>query len=359
MLQTGQAMAGNRYRTDLLQRMATALQAEAQLDTLPEGRYVGLLQYKAHPVTVVVADSVVTHIGYSLFSEQLREAMSSPAFDFVERYPLFLDLPVQRERSVARHLDEDGVFFRGGKMDALHQVAADTTLAVSVENLNGKRYTVHWMKGDEERFAINFPIDYDLLAGTDMEERERRLLPEVAQWSAEPRMAEVPDSARLKTTWQGRYFILPGEKFYLPQINSDSYYERDERDSLRLLCNTRLMKESVANLLTTGQVENDYDLEIRMVKYGFKYDTLQVRLNQWINYCLDHGCKPYFGLIDETDGVAKCELIMWNPDMGYLHSMRVVFDMLTLSERKGLVQARLNAFVEISKVQYLFDEIKL
>lgn len=359
MLQTGQAMAGNRYRTDLLQRMAEALTANERLDTLPEGRYVGLLQYKTHPVTVVVADSTVVHIGYSFFSEELREAMPSPALDFVERYPLSLDLPLQRERSVARHLDEDGVFFRGGNMATLHQVASDTTLSVSVENLNGKRYTVHWMRDGEDRLAVNFPIEYNLLAGTNMGENERRLLPDVVRWSAALREAEKPDTALLKPTLQGRYFILPGEDFYLPQINANRYYERDENDSLRLVCSTGLMVGSVANILTTGQVENDYTLEIRLVKYGFAQDTVQVRLNQWINYCLDNGCKPYFGLISETDGVAECELIMWNPNMGYLHSMRLTFDALTLNERQGFLSGRLNSFIGITKVKYLFDEIKL
>ena len=64
-------MAGNRYRTDLLQRMAEALTANERLDTLPEGRYVGLMQYKTHPVTVVVADSTVEHIGYSISGEKI------------------------------------------------------------------------------------------------------------------------------------------------------------------------------------------------------------------------------------------------------------------------------------------------
>ena len=352
-------MAGNRYRTDLLQKMAETLSARQQLDTLSDGQYVGLLQYKKYPVTVVVTDSTVVHIGYSLFSAEMREMMPSPALDFVERYPLCLDLPLQRERSVARHLDEDGVFFRGGDMHKLHQVANDTTMSVSVENLNGKRYTVHWMRDGEEQLAVNFPIEYNLLAGTNMDENERRLLKEVARWSAEQRHAEMPDSVRLKATWQGRYFILPGEQFYLPQLNANRYYERDSQDSLRLLCNTNLMAESIANLLTTGQVENGYTLEIRLVKYGFAQDTVQVRLNQWINYCLDNGCKPYFGLIGMTDGVADCELVMWNPDMGYIHLMRLTFDALTLEDRKGLVSGRLNSFVGTTKVKYLFDEIKL
>ena len=52
-------------------------------------------------------------------------------------------------------------------------------------------------------------------------------------------------------------------------------------------------------------------------------------------------------------GLADCVLIMRNPDMGYIHSMRMLIDVSTLEERKGLIIARLNSYIPMARVMYL------
>lgn len=353
------AVAGNSYRTDMLERMAIAMKITMQLDTLKDGEYYRHLYYNRRPITVIVEKGEIVHLGYSVFTPNIRRAMNSPVCNFLERYALGITLPLKREKSIARQLDEDGVFFRGGDFGTFRQLENDTSYVVGLENLNGKRYTVSWQKDGQTRLSINFPIEHDLLAGTEVLENERRIVGCIQRSSDTCRTQQLADSTRLKLTWQGKYFILPGDFYYMKQLNSNRYYEKTDKGNYRLFFHPGYVLESLSNLMTTATIENDYDMEIRQVKYGFAQDTVKVKLNQWLNFCLEEGCKGYFGIIGIDKDIADCELVMMNPTMGYLHLMRMAIDITTLDDRRGLIKARLNSYITTTRVKYLFGELKM
>lgn len=353
------AVARNGYCTDMLQRMASCMNVKAKLDTLSEGEYYRYFVYNNRPVTVIVKNGEVAHIGYSVFTLAIRHRMASPVCNFLERYALEITLPLKREKSVARQLDEDGIFFHGGDFSYFKQIESDTTFAVNLENLNNKRYTVSWLKDGETKFSVNFPIEHDLIAGTDMIENERRILANIPKASKATRHEQLADSARLRLSWQGKYYTLPGNIYYTKQLNTNRYYMKDKKDGFKLFYHPSYVLESLSNLMTTVAIENDYDLQIRLLKYGFVQDTIQVKLNQWLNYCFNEGCIGYFGIIGEDNGIADCELIMRNSALGYIHLMRLSIDVTTLEERKGLIKARLNSYITTTRVKYLFDELKI
>lgn len=353
------AMAGNGYSTDLLERMATAMNITARLDTLSDGIYYRHLIYNNRNITVIVSNHEISHIGYAVFTPSVREALNSPVCNFLERYALEISLPLKRERSVTRQLDEDGVFFRNGDFSFFKQLENDTTYNVSVDNLNGKRYSVSWSKEGKDAFSVNFPVEHDLLVGTEMIENERRIMQDIPKQSKKVRSFQLADSSLLKmNAWQNKYYVIPGDYYYAKQLNSNLYFENSGKKGYCLFYNANFVQESLTNMMTTGAIENDYDLQIRLVKYGFVQDTIVVKLNQWINYCVDKGCFGYFGVNSIEKGVADCVLVMKNPNMGYIHSMRLSMDVSTLEDRKGFIDARLNCYIPIARILYLFDELK-
>lgn len=353
------AMAGNSYRTDLLERMATAMNITARIDTLSEGIHYRHLIYNNRRITVIVKNHEVSHIGFSVFTPSVRKALNPSVCDFLERYSLEITLPLKRERSVTRQLDEDGIFFRNGDLAFFRQLENDTTYVVSIENLNGKRYSVSWIKEGKKAFSVNFPVEYDLLNGSEMLENERRIILDIPKYSKDVRDYQLPDSSLLKlSSWQKRYYVLQGDYYYSKQLNTNLYFEKAGINSYKLFYNANFVQESLTNLMTTCAIVNDYDLQIRMVKYDFSQDTLVVKLNQWLNYCESQGCFGYFGVNAIEKGMADCVLIMRNPDMGYIHSMRMLIDVSTLEDRKGLIIARLNSYIPMARVMYLFDELK-
>lgn len=74
--------AKNRYQSDLLAQIAESLQIKNVLDTMSNGSYIAQRTYKSHPLSIIVEDGEVEHIGYTLFSKEMRIGMPSPVYNF-------------------------------------------------------------------------------------------------------------------------------------------------------------------------------------------------------------------------------------------------------------------------------------
>lgn len=350
--------AQNSYRTDLLAHMASSMQITDRLNTLKDGMYWRWGMFKGNPVTVIVKNNQIEHIGYALFTPGQRETFSSPVYDFLERYSLEIDLPLKREKTVAKQIAEDGISFGKGTFSSLRILLNDTTCNINIINNDGKHYIVCLSKKDSVFCNVQFPISYDLLRGSAMLENERRIGQEIARSSLTGRKKTVVSRNELLPTWQSNYFILPGESYYTDELNTNRYYEQDENGDFRPVYRAKYPLESIANLLTGCEIDNQYMIDIHLKKYGNKEETISVPLDRWINFCLNNGCKPYFGVISYDGNFAVCEVIMRNVAYGYNHVMKVTFDVSQLETRKGIIQARLNSYIPSSRIKYLFDEIR-
>lgn len=349
----------SRYQTDLLTSMAESLELSAQLDTLKNGCYKSQFFYKNRPLNVCVRNNRVSHIGYLLFSDRQRQALNSPVYDFLERYTLAADLPLARKKTNNKQLVEDDINFTKGTFASITKLVGDTTLNLSIDNLNNKRYKVSWYKEKELFCSVDFPIGYDLLHGTEMIENERRIVEDIMH---NPLPAIQPSTVKrdqLLSTWQSNYFILPGESYYVDQLNTNRYYEKLSDGHFKLIFNQRYPLESLANLLTTLELENDFQLSVRLKKYDYNEENFNVSLSQFISYFLQQGCVPYFGVMSYEDTIAVCQLVMRNSDEGYCHVMKLTFDVEQLIDRKGKMVVRMNSFIPTSKIKYLFEELKM
>ena len=207
---------------------------------------------------------------------------------------------------------------------------------------------------------MNFPIEHELLTGCGMIERERRLTDALLENATLPAPASfMPDTADvLRPTWQGKYYVQKGTTHYLPRFSSDRYYTKGDGAQYELLYDSNFMAESISNLFSTTGIENDYTLELRMRKYGMKEDTVRISLNRWTSFCLEEGCEPYFGMM-RNEGEVECEIVMYNRAMGYSHVVRAVTDSEDMEDRKGVIRARVLPYVPMSRIKYLFEQLKL
>lgn len=124
--------AKNRYQSDLLSQMAESLQMKAVLDTLSDGSYIAQQSYKSHPLSIIVSGGEVEHIGYSIFSKEMRAIAPSPVYNFLERYALQANLPLKRTKSVERQLYEDDVIFTVGNIYKLSSIWAMPNVNFSI-----------------------------------------------------------------------------------------------------------------------------------------------------------------------------------------------------------------------------------
>ena len=164
--------------------------------------------------------------------------------------------------------------------------------------------------------TVSFPASYELILRKNKSEIEdllkKRLLayrPHTVPGMLSP---EYPDS-----TGQKNFFIDTKGYYLLESLRADHYYIKN-RQGYSLVVNKQNPPETVANLMTTGEISNRLNLTIVQKKYGFRQDTFRIPLNHWTLFCREEGCTPYFG-IEEYDGKKiTASLIMDNPSLGYI-----------------------------------------
>lgn len=346
--------AAIRYKTDLLQRMAAEMQIEKTIDSLGDGDHYGILFFKSKPLTISMREGVVMHIGYRIFREELRIINPTPVYDFLERYFLELDLPYQRPKTIDKQIKEDEILFTIGSINMLCDLYSVPEINITRHGIRG--WSVNWRDNGEIVCEIHFKNHYELLNGSEMEENERRLIENLANHHVKDTIPISVSIDQLATTWLENYFILLGESYYTDNMTSNMYYRRESKDKFSLLYTDILPVESLANIFTSTQIQNDFNLNIKYVRHNLQRDIINVPLNVWTDYCLQEGCQPFFGVISQNESFINCLIIMKNELMGYIHTLKVEFPIEILNAKAGDVSARLVSYIPVSKIFNLFEE---
>jgi len=333
--------------------MASAIGLSARL---VEGLNYRVVEYRSIPVSVIVKDGEVVHIGYSLFTPWQRSHMSEDQCNFIERLMLASDLGEFYGKSFQKHLAEERIRFEKGSVADLKTLCLDTNAYFQITLQDDKRYICNWYSENRRSVTLSYPADYLLLKGVTIQEGENRLAVEARRFRLEEVEPANPVEQIMVNAGNSPIYVLTGEIFHLPELNSNRYFVNDPETGWQLLYGEDFPFESMANLVTGVELESDIEVAFTQVKYGYKREEFTLPLRQWIGYCLQQGCRPYFGVISEKDGTVAAELVMNNPEMGYAHVMKFTFSTDIIKERKGTVKARLNAFVPMSNLKSLFNE---
>mgnify|MGYP004533829475 CR=1 FL=1 len=353
------SFAKNRYQSDLLIQMAESLQMKAELDTISNGSYIAQKSYNSHPLSIIVENGEVEHIGYTIFSKEMRTSMSSPVCNFLERLGLQADLPLKRIKTVNDQLTEDEVNFTVGNIHMLASLWGVDNLNFSLYNAQDKMCRATWTKNGKPYCSLSFPVSYNLYHGTDLVENQRRLKEDLLRVSNVKKNKEKGFSKEQLTKWfEPNYFVLKGDSLYVASLNSNNYYVQDDNDHYKLLFSDRHPIESFANLLTTNSIDNNIQASIKLVMYDFKSEMINIPLANMLHYFMTKGCKAYFGMIDRKTNQYTAELLMLKRDEGYCHTIKLTFNTNNVSSRSGTISGRMNCYIPISKVKFLFDEKK-
>ena len=258
-------------------------------------------------------------------------------------------------KPVDTYLREEKIAFLQGGFSQLQAALADSA-AIEISLVDGKRYAVSFFRGDQRTVIISYPASYQLILGTTLMEAENRLFEDV--WRTPLPKAEEHQVVEelLQQMGTSAVYLLAGSNYVLPELNTNRYYVKNEHGKFELLYSEDLPLETMANLTTGTDIDNQLMLDIRMVKYGYRTEDATVPLRQWVAFGIEQGCTPFFGVISSEEGKVVCEYVMQNEALGYAHVMKFEFNPSILVDRKGNMSARLNSYVPISNVKSLFKE---
>ncbi len=349
--------SNNRYGTRRLALLSEETGICSLMDTLPDSCYYGSVKWKNHPISVRVSDGEISHLGIKLFSEEERESLlNSPVCDFLERYLLEHYVLGDKTESGLNRNKTERVQINKGRLEELHRLANDTATLCAISLEDGRTYSVSLWRNDREAFNMSFPASHRLLCGYEFEEDVEKLQQKIARTDSSIMTCKSsPQNLIPCDSIQGDYFIEKGSFCILPIVNNDRYYLK--KDSTFKILNSPLYPvESLANLLVSGEVENQYTAKVRMLRYEGKQDEFSVPLNSLINCFIEEGCTPYFGLkgIYPSRDRITALFEMVNPVSGYEHLMSVEFDTTTIPKRKGEIIIRLTPYLPTHDIKSLF-----
>lgn len=356
------SFAASGFHSNLLQEMAEVSGIRPQIDKLTDGWYYDVFSYKNRPLTVVVNNDEVVHVGYTIFSPMQRGFVGRDIADFVERYWLSTDLPLKRLKPVGQQMREDRVVFAKGSLPVIDKLQGDSTLSVQTSMDFERRYVITWKKDGVTVCALSFPVDNELLSGRNLIENDQRLADDILRARQSPEVQDtIVNGDVLQHSQEHGYYVLPGESYYMDSLTGNRYFRRDKKKRLFHLLNTPEYKfETIANMLTgtdLPQAEN-YTLTLRQQTYNYQQKIVTTSLRQYVSFCLQNGCTPYVGLISETGNIVEVELVMRNVALGYAHVTKLSFDTAQMGEGRGTVSGRLNAYVPTANVKNLFKDLK-
>lgn len=245
----------------------------------------------------------VTHLGISLFSETLKEAVGKPVCEFQER--LFLELFLQDSEKKARKLLDEykiqittpyfGSFF--------NELENSIIFAKQASNYGFTKDSLTWIStwsDSEGVFSLRFLSNYDLILGMDKNEAEIWLATQLENFKCNAAISQpLIESGELEQLTRS-LFVKRGKNLFTQGMNSNLYFSPDTATcTFGLIFDSKFPIESVTNLFNhPNQQAEGLDLQIRQLNYGGKFPSYKIKLS-------DFQC--FMGNDFETfSGIEKC-----------------------------------------------------
>lgn len=318
------------YRTAELKRLASVLSIDDK--ALKDG--YNLLTANNRQVVVIVRNNAVSHIGWQLFSKDIREVDNTPVIDFLERY--FLQLNYPPKDMTARQMQSDDEFkFLKGSLNTVSDILPTDAFGFSYDKRN---YVATWNRNGQPILSVSFPVEYELISGENKIEAENNLMADIKNTSL--------NGVKAKTASNVHYI-------------NDKFSNRLYKKKGELLFSDRHPAETVSNMLLSMDAKGDYDIKVTQLSYGFRKLVFNVPLRQWIAFCQNNGCQLYVGIEDiNVDGDVSAVVIAVNEAENYNHVLTVTVPSEAIQAQKGSLEARLYPYVPTHNVLSLFATYK-
>ena len=207
------------------------------------------------------------------------------------------------------------------------------------------------MKG--KKVEITFPADCQLLIGANAVELENMMKRDINRIMPLTSNDIITDWTHVKTTRSQGHIIVEGGKYLSNQIRGDIYLQ-DIHGKKQLICNRKNARNSITNIMLTGQFQRVIPMHLRIDKYGYKAEETDITLQQFIDYCKNEGCKLYFGIKTMNEKTLTGTLFAYNEKMAYNHVLSVSIPLNILDGKEEKINATVYAYIPLQNVTEKF-----
>ncbi len=256
------------------------------------------------------ADGMIEHIGFPLFSTEMRTLLPSPIYDYLE-YAL-LDHKYHINENT---LQQQKIRFFKGSWEDMERIRPSDDC--TIDNKDDKWYVVRWSRNAQEILSIVVPIDYELLANSNRREMEQ-------DFSRNLKRYKPVSKPKTSTTHR---------------------------------LNASKPQETLSNIImTTDHASVQVTLSVKLLYTGFHKETVRVTLPQWMGFCKSEGCTPYYIYEGADDNQASVMLLMHNRSEGYAHLLHLHATISQLEATAQTYQGKLYMFIPTNNIADLFAD---
>lgn len=358
--------AAPRFRTRCLETLATAMKMEFPSAMGADTDNDSTWSFKGKTLRVRTNHyGDISHIGYKLFdSNWARQYESRPLLDFIERYALEQDVPVEG-MDKAEYSSRKNVTFLQGNASLLKHLSSGQPLVIKEKER--RSYHVEWGEKDSLKVRMNIPADYQVLVGANAIELEEIFERDLKRTSTALFPDRLPESWEEGTRSYAEQFCIVSNGCYLSdQIRSDLYLcqtsekKTDEKPSYALVMDKAKPFQSLTNMLLTGYMDREVPLQLTVDKYGYSTVTLETSLQQVLRFFFQEGCRPYLGVKTYDRNTMTATLFALNSRMGYNHMLSLEVPLSILSEGKGTLYGKVYLYTPLQNIteKFFTNDIK-
>lgn len=292
----------------------------------------------------------VSHIGYKLFDNAIVEAYKSPMIlNFIERYALELDLRLDK-RNPAERMDIDKVVCGCGNINMLSQVKTDTPF--SLEEKERRMYRLKWSINGKE-LCLTIPSDCQLLIGANAIELENIFENGVKRIVPISGDAIIDEWSKVNVSKAGDFLVANSERYLSEMIRSDIYLV-NKNGRRQLLIDDKNPLQSIRNIMLTGQFSTEIPMVMTLNRYGYKTSKSEITLQQFVAYCINEGCKLYFGVKTRDKNSLKGTLFALNTAGAYNHVLSVDIPLSILKNGEGTIKGTAYVYIPLQNITEKF-----
>ena len=316
------------YATNRLKRIAESLSLSG-FDILNSGEYDNFI-YRGRNLTIRVNQwNEIEHIGLKLFNSSQRETYPSPVYDFLERRLLEENLYTKNSEDKIR-MQWDKVFYLVGNPKEINDIDSTCNFSCSYEELH--TYDVRWYGDNEVKLRMKFDMDYQLLRGCSIGELESNFIRRITRIN---NLHRIP-TQQIAFPDNGDKYILNGDYFISPIIRNDVYFTK-KGNSWQLVRDKKRVMHSISNLLIFPVEDMKNDIKMSVKGYDINSDTIKINYLSLLSFCVDEGCRPYFGFKQKENESLSGTVFFVNKKAGYLHMLSVRVPVGIIEEGKESV----------------------
>ncbi|MDR0725106.1 MAG: hypothetical protein LBF59_03735 [Prevotellaceae bacterium] len=307
----------------------------------------------------------VSHLGLSLFSQEIKEMINFSVCSFIERF--LLELIQQKTGSgIAKKLKEHDITLEETKLTGSDGLSPATLLSVLQKMQEPTHFTLHhsdkkyaavWKFKDDETLTMTFPVSRELIFGTNKKESDEALseLLSTSYCSEKQKKATVFVADDMKANpYNNRIFEYKSDFFILSKLNSDICCFRDGKGEFYPVYNADYPDISLKNLFLLPQMNTSLQLHIKHHQYSNFTPEFEMNLTDFICF-FQAESNIYCHVETSEQDILKVYVIIHSAKFNYIHMLYAKTDVNTVFKPHGIIQAEFYSNIPQHNIKNLFS----